>query len=689
MINKILFCIAFIASIQQAVAQQWPYSLNGENKEKITIYQPQAEKLEANKITGRAALSVKLKPTDDPVFGALWFTASMETDRDTRMMVLQGLHILDIKLSGINDSAQLNHMRSLLESELPKAKFKTTIDDITTSIEQEQHTTSTGFKNDPPKIIYATKPSILVPIDGEPKLQDDEKLHMKRVINTAFLIVQYPKDNSFYLYGGNNWYTSENLLSGWAPSKKLPQELQELDKQIKAAEAKSTQAAPAANLEAQEIIISTSQAELVQSKGEAVYASIAGTKLLYVSNSPDNIFMDINANKYYVLLSGRWYRSSSLKSAWEYVANDQLPADFSKIPKGSEKDNVLASVAGTDAARDAVMDAQVPQTAKVDRDKATCQVSYDGEPVFEKIEGTNLYLAKNTGSTVIKSGDAYYCVENGIWFRSVTPAGPWKVADDRPKDVENIPAGSAAYNVKYVYIYESTPQYIYVGYTPAYMGCYVSGAVVVYGTGFYYNPWYGPYYYPHPVTYGFSMHYNPWTGWSIGFHYSYGFFSFHYYTHPRYGYWGPPIYRPPYHPVYHGGMYGGRGPTYIGGDVNININHSNNIYSRSNGVNTNDIKRPSPGGVNNTANNKPSTANSNNVVTDRQGNLFEHADQSNWNKRDGNSWKPAGNASTTELNKQMQDRQRSQVMNKNYNQVNNGNARSRSSSPGASGTKRR
>src|SRR5215475_6746339 len=87
----------------------------------------------------------------------------------------------------------------------------------------------------------------------------------------------------------------------------------------------------------------------------------------------------------------------------------------------------------------------------------------------------------------------------------------------------------------------------------------------------------------------FSVHYNPWTGWSMGFHYSTGFFSFHYYTGGYHGYWGPPRYRPPYYPPYRGGMYGGRGPVYIGGDVNINIDNSNNIYNRQNGVSTNDI----------------------------------------------------------------------------------------------------
>ena len=85
---------------------------------------------------------------------------------------------------------------------------------------------------------------------------------------------------------------------------------------------------------------------------------------------------------------------------------------------------MLASVAGTQAAKDALADAQVPQTAKVDRKKATTTVKYDGEPKFEKIEGTTLEYAKNTTSTVLKSGAKYYVVDNGVWFESSKAKGP-------------------------------------------------------------------------------------------------------------------------------------------------------------------------------------------------------------------------------------------------------------------------
>jgi hypothetical protein len=53
---------------------------------------------------------------------------------------------------------------------------------------------------------------------------------------------------------------------------------------------------------------------------------------------------------------------------------------------------------------------------------------------------------------------------------------------------------------------------VYVGYTPAYYGSYVYGGCVVYGTGYYYHPWYGAYLLPAPVTYGFRRSLQPVDG---------------------------------------------------------------------------------------------------------------------------------------------------------------------------------
>jgi len=683
-----------------AAMGQWPKEIKAKSGAVISVYQPQPESLSGNKLKGRSAFSAQEKANSELIFGVFWYNATIATNRDDRSATLESIVVTDVKLPGIEDTVKINKLRKLLETEIPTWHLTGSVDELVATIDQEQAYVSDDLKNDPPTIHYVTALTTLILIDGEPKLQDDKDLKMKRVVNSAFLIVENPDDKKFYLYGGQYWYASASLKEGYKNVTTLPKTISALDQQIKKQQTeKSTPSATGVPA----ILISTTPAELIQSKGQAAFASIPGTNLLYMSNSENDVFKSIDDQKYYVLVSGRWYTSAKLEGPWSYLASDKLPADFAKIPEGSPKDNVLSSVAGTQASQDAIHDAQVPQTAKVDRAKATCTVHYDGEPKFEKIEGTSLELAMNTSSTVIKADKKFYCVDNGVWFVATDAKGPWRVSDERPKEVDKIPASSSAYNVKYVYVYESTPEVVYVGYTPGYMGCYVYGPTVVYGTGYYYTPWYGPYYYPRPVTYGFSMHYNPWTGWSMGFHYSSGFFSFHAYGGG--GYWGCPGYRPPYYPPYHGGMYGGRGPTYINGDVNINIDRSNNIYNKRNDVSTRDVQRGqganSRPGVSTNDKTRGRGSNSNpgvstndksrgqggqrpsagqqpansgrgqgDIYSDKSGNVYQRNDNGSWNQRDGNQWKQTQQPS--QMDRDHQNRQRSAQQNSNFQQMNRG-----------------
>ena len=116
-------------------------------------------------------------------------------------------------------------------------------------------------------------------------------------------------------------------------------------------------------------------------------------------------------------------------------------------------------------------------------------MQYVGAPEFVNIPGTSVTYAKNTPSDVLRIGDLYFLCFQGVWFVSTATNGPWAAADTVPQEIYTIPESSPKYNVTYVRIYHSTPTTIVVGYTPGYYGAYISGAVVVWGTGYYYQPY--------------------------------------------------------------------------------------------------------------------------------------------------------------------------------------------------------
>jgi len=108
---------------------------------------------------------------------------------------------------------------------------------------------------------------------------------------------------------------------------------------------------------------------------------------------------------------------------------------------------------------------------------------------------------------------------------STSPNGPWKTADSVPKEIYTIPPSSPVYNVTYV-TQTTTDTTVESSTTAGYLGAFIIGATVgailTYGTGYYYPPYvyYGglyPIYRPWPYTYGGGAVYNPWTGgWAAG-----------------------------------------------------------------------------------------------------------------------------------------------------------------------------
>ena len=103
---------------------------------------------------------------------------------------------------------------------------------------------------------------------------------------------------------------------------------------------------------------------------------------------------------------------------------------------------------------------------------------------------TNSHVADDPGEP-----DAFYAVTAGVWFTAArSPAVA--IATSVPPVIYTIPPSSPIYYVTYVRIYEATPQVVYVGYTPGYLGTVVAPyGTVVYGTGYAYSPWIGSVWY--------------------------------------------------------------------------------------------------------------------------------------------------------------------------------------------------
>ena len=88
-------------------------------------------------------------------------------------------------------------------------------------------------------------------------------------------------------------------------------------------------------------------------EGPPQYAPIERTRLLYVTNSPDRLFLDLSTQQHYVLLAGRWFRTRSLtQGPWEHVPGTaSAQTDFAMIPVASDRDRARRRAGDATGAR--------------------------------------------------------------------------------------------------------------------------------------------------------------------------------------------------------------------------------------------------------------------------------------------------------------------------------------------------
>ena len=673
LLSSLFLLLCFSLSAQDE-KMPWPRVLTTTSGKEVTLYQPQLDNLKNNVVEGRMAVSAK-GSDGKLVFGAVWLEATLATDMDEDEAALLDIKVTQTKFPEEVTGAQIEGLKSFLADEIMKWEPRMSLSQLKASLAGMESVSEgdKGLKHDAPDILYRESATMLVTIDGEPKFKEDSRSGISYVMNTPFFIAKEKNRSVHYLKGGDYWYQSESVLEGWAPIDNAPKKIKDF------AEANAPKEEGEPSDEAKEqmtaagppsILVVTAPAELVLVDGTPDYQQISGTELLYVQNTESDIIMDIESQMHYLLLAGRFYQSSTLSDGdWAFVDPEDLPAGFANIPDDSPISDIKASVPGTPDAHEALLDQVIPETAEVDKNK-TIEVTFDGDPQFSKVDGTAVEYALNSPQTVLRINNKYYCVEDGIWFTSSKAKGNYMVSTERPSEVDDLPPSSPVYNVKYVYIYDVQPEVIYVGYTPGYYHSYIYNGVVVYGTGFYYRPWYGYYYYPRPVTFGFGVHWNPYTGWgfSVGFSFGWVGWGFHPYYRP---YWGPrgfyPGYRGGYYHGYHRGYNRGFAAGYMAGQRHSvynnragvrTLNHQNH---RVNNLGAN--RRP-------TNNNRvrPSTQRGNNVLTDRQGNVFQRTQNGNWQN---------ANSTRNTRNVQRPSTTQRQQLNRTYNnrqKINRGGA---------------
>lgn len=522
LIVVIVFACVMAAQAQEPVDQAqdrgWPRAFDTDEYN-IIIHQPQVDEWpDFERITFRAAISIAKKGEEDRTYGTIRVNAATNVSKTDRLVLISDRKIEQVTFPDAADAEAKRLTAAIMAISPPDQAITISLDRIIPQMDISQvKVREVNVNLAPPKIIASDKPAIMVIFMGKPRFKpvNSNTNDLMFAINTNWDVFIDTSSSRYYLLNDKTWLVTDNLeKSTWAATATLPTAQNQLPTDDNWSDVRAA-IPPVPAQERPVVYVSNEPAELIVTDGPPEFQPIAGTKLMLVANTESDLFFHTGDKQYYLLTAGRWFKTNELAGPWT-AASEALPEDFKKIPEDSDAADVLASVPGTEAAKEAVIIASIPQKAEVNRADVTVNVTYDGPPQFRPIETTTVQYAYNTPYNVFLVEGKYYCCYNAVWFLSLQPAGPWVVCDSVPAAIYTIPPTSPTYNVTYVTIYESTPTTVVTGYTAGYSGETVAatgalmfglgmivGAAIADDDDFYYYHYHSCYY-----SYGCGSYYH-------------------------------------------------------------------------------------------------------------------------------------------------------------------------------------
>src|SRR5215469_7882685 len=175
----------------------WPRLFKNGN-DTFSIYPPQVDKWQGNLVELYCAVELKQGKDSTPRYGVVSLQARTEVDKINRLVTLDNMKVMSVKFPSAADKEA--GLTALLEKKLPGATKTISLDRLETAIEVDSETMKgIDVKNDPPKVFISAKPSVLVLIDGSPKLNDAPDSKLQRVINTRSIILLENDKKLYYL----------------------------------------------------------------------------------------------------------------------------------------------------------------------------------------------------------------------------------------------------------------------------------------------------------------------------------------------------------------------------------------------------------------------------------------------------------------------------------------------------------
>ena len=239
-----------------------------------------------------------------------------------------------------------------------------------------------GVKADPPTIFFSTGPAVLVNFDGDPIWSPIKDNDLKFAVNTNWDLFEHAPTKT--LLPAPRPVVAEGHGREGAVDAGRPAAGQLLEaagrRQLEGREGRAARQEARRQGRADGLRQHDAGRDAPPARATELPAGERHDDLLWVQNTESDVFRLGRTGPVYYLVAGRWFSAPDFTGPWTF-ATPKLPADFKKIPLEHPRSRVLASVPGTPQAAEAVLLAQVPQTARVNKKELKApEVAYQGDP---------------------------------------------------------------------------------------------------------------------------------------------------------------------------------------------------------------------------------------------------------------------------------------------------------------------
>ena len=386
--------------------EAWPRVLE-EGSFLIRTYPPQFDEWDGSEIKAHAAIEISEQDQEGSTYGVVDFIARTRVDKEARLVVFDEYLGIGAKVPAQPELE--SKILGILQRRFNDSVRVVALDRVETALAANQAgagiANEVAVNNDPPTIVFAERPTLLVYVDGQPVWRQVEGTNHERLLNTRPLVLR-DSSATLFLHLFDGWLEAQTLEGPWQVAGSAPTGLEE-------AAAKAQEEQPADLLDGgvadqqevdesgepiekptlakgpvPDIVVATEPTELLVTDGAPTWTAIPETGLEFADNTSGNLLRLASGSSYFVLLSGRWFEGPSPDGPWSFVPQNELAEDFRQIPDDSPKENVKASIAGKPQAQEAVIANSVPQTSEIDRQGAEFKPMIDGEPKWKVIEST-------------------------------------------------------------------------------------------------------------------------------------------------------------------------------------------------------------------------------------------------------------------------------------------------------------